>query len=64
MKWNHGFQNVLDLDVNAVSSHYDFGTGEAVPADLSSRTAAARRARVETNRSASRERCPSLNVAA
>jgi len=41
-----------------------FGTGAAVPADLTSRTAAARRARVEANRSASCETCPSLNAAA
>src|SRR4029450_1401563 len=41
-----------------------FGTGDAVPADLTSRAAAARRARVEGNRSASCERCPSLNAAA
>ena len=41
-----------------------FGTGDAVPADLTSRAAAARRARVEANRSASCETCPSLNAAA
>ena len=41
-----------------------FGTGDAVPADLRSRAAAARRARVEANRSASCETCPSLNAAA
>jgi hypothetical protein len=41
-----------------------FGTGDAVPADLMSRAAAARRARVEANRSASGETCPSLNAAA
>jgi transposase InsO family protein len=40
-----------------------FGTGDAVP-DLMSRAAAARRARVEANRSASCETCPSLNAAA
>jgi len=40
------------------------GTGETVPADLRVRAAAARRARVEANRSASCERCPSLNAAA
>jgi putative transposase len=40
------------------------GTGDAVPADLTSRTAAARRARVEANRSASCKTCPSLNAAA
>jgi hypothetical protein len=36
-----------------------FGTGDAVPADLQSRAAAARRTRVEANRSASCEICPS-----
>jgi hypothetical protein len=41
-----------------------FGTGKAVPADLTSRAAAARRARVEANRSASCERCPLFNAAA
>ena len=41
-----------------------FGTGDAVPADLRSRAAAARHARVEANRSASCETCPSLNAAA
>jgi putative transposase len=41
-----------------------FGTGDAVPADLRSRAAAARQARVEANRSASCETCPSLNAAA
>ena len=41
-----------------------FGTGDAVPADLTSRAVAARRARVEANRSASCETCPSLNAAA
>jgi hypothetical protein len=39
-------------------------TACAVPADLTSRTAAGRRARVEANRSASCETCPSLNAAA
>jgi hypothetical protein len=34
-----------------------FGTGDAVPADLTSDAAAARRTRVEANRSASCERC-------
>ena len=43
-----------------VSGHY----GDAVPADLTSRAAAARRARMEANRSASCEPCPSLNAAA
>jgi putative transposase len=41
-----------------------FGTGDAVPADLMSRAAAARRARVAANRSTSCETCPSLNAAA
>ena len=41
-----------------------FGTGDAVPADLTSRTAAARRARVEANRSAACETCPSVDAAA
>jgi putative transposase len=41
-----------------------FGTGDAVPADLMSGAAAARRARVAVNRSASCKTCPSLNAAA
>ena len=41
-----------------------FGTGDAVSADLSSRAAAARRARVEANRAASCETCPSIKTAA
>jgi putative transposase len=41
-----------------------FGTGETVPADLTSRAAAARRTRVEANRSASCETCPSVDAAA
>jgi hypothetical protein len=41
-----------------------YNTADAVPADLSVRAAAARRARVAANRSASCEKCPSLNVAA
>ena len=41
-----------------------FGTGDAVPADLTLRAAAARRARVAANRSASCETCPSHNAAA
>jgi len=41
-----------------------FGTGDAVPADLMARVAAARQARVEANRSASCKACPSLNAAA
>jgi transposase InsO family protein len=40
------------------------GTGEAVPADLMSRAAAARRTRVEANRTALCERCPSVEAAA
>jgi transposase InsO family protein len=41
-----------------------FGTGDAVPADLMVRAAAARRTRVKTNRSASCETCPSVDAAA
>ena len=41
-----------------------FGTGDAVPADLESRAAAGRRARVEANRSAACETCPSIDAAA
>ncbi len=41
-----------------------FGTGDAVSADLTSRAAAARRARGEANRSAACETCPSLDAAA
>jgi hypothetical protein len=41
-----------------------FGTGDAVPADLTSRAAAARRARVAANRSASCATCPSVDAAA
>ena len=41
-----------------------FGTGGALPADLMSRAAAARRARVEANRSAACETCPSVDAAA
>ena len=61
-------------EYNAVLPHSAFrgqtpdemycGTGDAVPADLTSRTAAARRARAEANRTASCETCPSLNAAA
>jgi transposase InsO family protein len=40
------------------------GTGDTVPADLRSRAATARRARVAANRSASCKTCPSLNAAA
>ena len=41
-----------------------FGTGDAVPADLASHAAAARRARVKANRSAACGTCPSVDVAA
>jgi hypothetical protein len=41
-----------------------FGTGDTVPADLTSRVAAAHRRRVEANRSASCETCPSVDAAA
>ena len=41
-----------------------FGTGDAVPADLMSRGAAARRTRVEANQSASCGTCPSVDAAA
>jgi hypothetical protein len=41
-----------------------FGTGDAVPADLTSRAAAARRARAEANRAARCETCPSVGAAA
>ena len=41
-----------------------FGTGDAVPADLIARAAAARRRRSEANRPASCERCPSVDAAA
>jgi transposase InsO family protein len=41
-----------------------FGTGDAVPADLKSRAAAASRVRMAANRSASCTTCPSLNTAA
>ena len=41
-----------------------FGTGDSVPADLRSRAAAARRTRVEANRSASCQTCPSVDAAA
>ena len=39
-----------------------FGTGDTVPADLTSGAAAARRARAEANRSAACETCPSLDT--
>jgi hypothetical protein len=41
-----------------------FGTGDLVPADLAARAAAARRRRVETNRSAACGTCPSTDAAA
>ena len=41
-----------------------FGTGDAVPAELMSRAAAARRTRVEANQSASCATCPSVDAAA
>jgi transposase InsO family protein len=41
-----------------------FGTGDAILADLRSRAAAARHARVAANQSTSCETCPSLNPAA
>jgi hypothetical protein len=41
-----------------------FGRGDAVPADLTACAAAARRARIEANRSAACERCPSIHAAA
>ena len=40
-----------------------FGTGDTVPADLTARAAAARRARAEVNRSAACEACPSTEAA-
>jgi hypothetical protein len=41
-----------------------FGRGDAVPADLVARAPAARRARMEANRSAACRRCPSIDAAA
>ena len=41
-----------------------FGTGDAIPADLTTRAAAARRARVNANRSAACGTCPSTEAAA
>jgi putative transposase len=41
-----------------------FGRGDGVPADLTARAAAARRARMEANRSAACGRCPSIDAAA
>ena len=40
------------------------GAGDAVPADLRSRAAAARRSRLDANRSASCETCPLADAAA
>jgi hypothetical protein len=41
-----------------------FGTADTIPADLRTRAAAARRARVAANRSASCAACPSVDAAA
>ena len=41
-----------------------FATGDAIPADLMTRAAAARRARVETNKSAACGMCPAAEAAA
>ena len=41
-----------------------FGTGDAVPTDLTARAAAARRTRGDANRSASCATCPSVEAAA
>ena len=41
-----------------------FGTGDTIPADLRSRTTAARRARLEANRSATCAICSSVDTAA
>jgi hypothetical protein len=41
-----------------------FGTGDAVPTDLTARAAAARRTRGEANRSASCATCPSVGAVA
>jgi putative transposase len=41
-----------------------FGRGDAVPPDLTARAAAARRARIEANRSAACGRCPFIDAAA
>jgi hypothetical protein len=41
-----------------------FGSGDAVPADLTARAAAARQARIKANRSAACGRCPSIDAAA
>src|SRR5262245_20415333 len=41
-----------------------FGRGDAVPADLTARAVAARRARIEANRSVACGQCPSIDAAA
>ena len=41
-----------------------FGTGDAIPAELAARADAARRARLQANRSVTCETCPALNTAA
>ena len=41
-----------------------FGTADTIPADLRTRAAAARRARIAANRSASCAACPSVDAAA
>ena len=41
-----------------------FGTGDAVPADLTARATVARQSRVEANRSVACETCPAVDVAA
>ena len=64
---------VLHQEHNTVLPHSAFrgqtpdemyGTGDAVPADLTAGAAAARRVRIEANRSAACERCPSVDAAA
>ena len=39
-----------------------FGTGDTIPAELASRAAAARRTRLQANRSVSCEACPALKA--
>jgi hypothetical protein len=41
-----------------------FGKGDAVPADLTARAAAARQTRMEANRLPACARCPSIDAAA
>ena len=62
----HGHNSVLPHSAfrGQTPDEMSFGTGDAVPADLTERAAAARQARVEANRSAFCETCPSLNAAA